>query len=153
MPDKTPWETLYAMITELNNIVLSQSRSTNNIMANIQATLIDLKNSVSLLAGGFQERHNQRNQQEIEELQAKIEIMQKQIEEKRNSTGKTSKDIEQIAMQKAQEFYTQQQLTEKKRWEIDWPGVYKNLVVVIITAVVIYSLPAIGRFLANVFTP
>lgn len=153
MAEKNPWETVYSMITELNNVVLSQSRNTNNILANVQTTLIDIKNSLAVLAGGLQERHNQRNQQEIDELQARIEIMQKQIDEKKSNGGKTSKDIENIAMQKAQEFYTQQRQAERKKWEINWPDVYQKLVMVVITAIVIYSLPAIGRFFAAVFAP
>lgn len=153
MPDKTPWETLYAMITELSNLVLSQSRSINNLLATIQRNLIEIQNSLSVLAGGLQERYNARNQQEIDELQSKIEIMRKQIEDKKNNTGKTSQDIEQIAMKTAQEFYTQQQQAEKKKWEIDWPDVWKKVVMVAITAVVVYSLPAIGRFLVEVFSP
>jgi predicted phage tail protein len=159
MPDKKLMEReygemIYSLLSEMSGTMLATLRQVNNSLANLQRIVLQLENTINTLVSSNKEVRDQRYQEEIGALEAQMENLRKQLEEKKlaKNTMTTSEQIEKVIS----EQLTNREQAEKKRKAIDWIAVRNQLINVIlgaiVLAIVLYSLPSIGQFLVNVFT-
>lgn len=145
-------EMIYSMLSEMNGVFMTQVRQINNNMGNIQRIMLDLNTSISNLIAGLKESRDKRYQEEIDSLEQQMETLRKQLEEKKSAKSSgitTSQKIRSVVMDVAKE----QKLAEVERTQIDWIDVRNKVLIVVITAVVIWLLPHVGAWLQLIFAP
>lgn len=155
--DKKPMEReygemIYSLLTEINGVFMAQVRQINNSMGNVQRIMLDLNTSINNLIASLKESRDKRYQEEIDNLETQMTSLRKELEQKKiakNTTLTTSQEMRAIAI----DVLDTKEQEKKKRWEIDWVDIRNKLVLVIITAIVLYALPYVGRFFATVFAP
>lgn len=111
--DREYQELLLEAVNRGSELSKTQHAAMLNSMANMQRVVLDLQQSVLLLTKGLEERSDQRYQEEIEDLEARIKGFEKLLEEKKQvqkeqQIAKTSQDIERISLKTYQEQQTQQ---------------------------------------------
>lgn len=117
--DREYMEMVYSMLSEMSAAARVQHGAMLNSLANVQSSFIDLQKTLSLLARGLEERSEQRYQQEVHDLELQIEGFRKLLEEKKNNIlqppiGKTSQDIEKIALSTYNQQQTMQLAEQQK---------------------------------------
>jgi hypothetical protein len=145
-------EMIYSLLTEMNGALMAQSRAINNNLSNTQRTMLDLQVSINNLIMGLKETRDKRYQEEIEILERQVQNFTKQLEEKKVakiSNGDTSEKIRSVAL----DVITQREQSEQKRKQIDWIDVRNKVLIVVVTAIVFYSIPQIGHLLQVIFAP
>ena len=152
MPDIQPMpreygEMIYSLLTEMNGALMAQSRAINNNLSNSQRTMLDLQVSINNLILGLKETRDKRYQEEIDNLEVQMQALTRQLDDKRSAkstTGTTSQKIQTVLAQREQ--------AELKRKQIDWIDVRNKVLIVAITAAVLYMLPVIGKLIQAIFS-
>lgn len=152
MADITPMpkeysEMIYSLLTEMNGALMAQSRAINNNLSNSQRTMLDLQVSINNLILGLKETRDKRYQEEIDNLEVQMQALTRQLDDKRNAkstTGTTSQKIASVLAQREQ--------AELKRKQIDWIDVRNKVLIVAITAAVLYLLPVFGKLIQAIFS-
>lgn len=142
-------EMIYSLLTEMNGALMAQSRSMNNNLSNNQRTMLDLQVSINNLILGLKETRDKRYQEEIENLELQMQNLTRQLEEKK--IAKTSGSV--TTTGKIEAVITQREQAELKRKQIDWIDVRNKVLIVVVTAVVLYAIPQIGHLLQIIFAP
>jgi hypothetical protein len=125
-------------------------RSINSSQASILKALSELQKIIELMNTGFKETREKRYQEEIDDLELKVLVFEKQLNEKRatkESGGSTSERIRPVVM----DVLTQRDQAELKRKQIDWIDVRNKVVIVFVIAIVLYAIPWIGQLLQIIF--
>lgn len=139
-------EMIYAMLSELNGVVLAQMRIVNNNIANVQKIMLELNEAIKILSVGLKETREKRYQEEIDILESQMRSLQSQLNEKKaaksTAAGTTSEKIRAVTA----DYLEDREREELKRLKIDWIDIRNKVLLVIITAVVLY-------LLQNVFQP
>ena len=143
-------EMIYALLVEMNSTYITQLRAMNNNLSNNQRTMLDFQTTINNLIQSLKETREKRYQEEIEMLERQIETFTKQVEEKKSaqtSTGDTAEKIRSVTI----DVLTQRDMAEQKRRQIDWIDVRNKVLIVVVTAIVLYALPQFGQLLQAIF--
>lgn len=140
-------EMIYSLLTEMNGALMAQSRAINNNLSNSQRTMLDLQVSINNLILGLKETRDKRYQEEIDNLEVQMQALTRQLDDKRNAKSTTGTTSQKIATALAQ-----REQAELKRKQIDWIDVRNKVLIVAITAVTLYTLPLIGKFMQAIFS-
>jgi chromosome segregation ATPase len=150
--EQTNFSEMYALLTEMNGAIMAQLRAVNNNIGNVQRIMLDLNLSINNLITGLKDTRDKRYQEEIDSLEAQMKNLQTQIEDKRaakTTTVTTSEKIRSVVT----DMTMKQKLTEQERKQIDWIDVRNKVILVVITAIVLWILPKIGEWLQIIFAP
>jgi chromosome segregation ATPase len=139
-------EMIYSLLTEMNGALMAQSRAINNNLSNSQRTMLDLQVSINNLILGLKETRDKRYQEEIDNLEVQMQALTRQLDDKRSA-----KSISGTTSEKIRSVLTQREQAELKRKQIDWIDVRNKVLIVAITAIVLYILPRIGELIESVF--
>lgn len=122
MREYTPREYQELILEELGRIYAlarSQFGAISNLLASNQSVMLELQKTLLVLARGLEERSEKRYQEEISDLETRIKGYEKLLEEKKQQSqqpsGKTSQDIERIAINAYQEQQTLQLAEQQKQ--------------------------------------
>jgi chromosome segregation ATPase len=149
--------TIYAMIREMNENLMTQARATNNNVAGILQTTLALQKSISNLIENLTETRDHRYQEEIDSLEEKMSALVKELEQKKAAKVENKSTAERIQTA-AKEAVTEIQAEERKKKSIDWIGVRDTMIkaaagaiaVAIITFLALNA-PGIGEFIKSIF--
>jgi flavin-binding protein dodecin len=144
-------EMIYSLLTEMNGALMAQSRAINNNLSNSQRTMLDLQVSINNLILSLKETRDKRYQEEIDSLELQMQALTMQLNDKKiakNSPATTSQKIQAAV----NDVITEREQAELKRKQIDWIEVRNKVLIVVITAIAIYSLPLFGKLLQLVFS-
>lgn len=152
MADITPMhkeygEMIYALLTEMNGALMAQSRAMNNNLSNNQRTMLELQVSINNMIMGLKETRVKRHQEEIDTLELQMHVLTQQLGEKRISKNQPVSTSEKILS-----VLEQREQMELKRKQIDWIDVRNKVLIVAITAAVLYLLPVIGKLMQAIFS-
>ena len=152
--------TIFGMIKDLSDGLMSQAKATNNNVAAILRTNMQLQETITNLIKNLTDTRDQRYQQEIDDLEAQMAGMLKMIEEKKaakvdnKSTGERLQEIAKEAVSELQEA----QEAERKKRSIDWYAVrdaaVKGVVSALAIALVLWlasNAPGIGELIKSIF--
>jgi chromosome segregation ATPase len=140
-------EMIYSLLTEMNGALMAQSRAINNNLSNSQRTMLDLQVSINNLILGLKETRDKRYQEEIDNLEVQMQALTMQLNDKRSAKSTTSTTSQKIAS-----VLAQREQAELKRKQIDWIDVRNKVLIVAITAAVLYLLPVIGKLMQAIFS-
>jgi hypothetical protein len=157
MPDKKPMEReygemIYSLLTELNGMFMAQVRQVNNNIANVQRLMLDLKASIENLIISLKDTRDKRYQDEIDNMEARMETLRKELEQKKATkpaTLSTSEEIRAVVT----DMTLKQKLAEVEKNKINWPDVRNKVLLVVITAIVLWLLPRVGEIITLIFAP
>lgn len=144
-------EMIYSLLTEMNGALMAQSRAINNNLSNHQRTMLDLQVSINNLILSLKETRDKRYEEEINSLELQMQALTAQLNDKKiakNAPATTSQKIQAAV----NDVITEREHAALKRKQIDWIDVRNKVLIVVITAIAIYSLPFFGKLLQLVFS-
>ena len=149
--------TIFAMIREMNESLMTQAKATNNNVAAILRTNLALQETIKDLITSLTDTRDKRYQEEIDDLEQKVSGLMHMLEEKKaakqdnKSTSDRLKDAAKTAVTEVQE-------DQRKRTSIDWLDIRNTMVkagagatAVAIIYFVAKNAPAIGEFIQRIF--
>lgn len=149
--------TIFAMIRDMNESLMTQAKATNNNVAAILRTNLALQETIKDLITSLTDTRDQRYQEEIDDLEQQLSGLMHMLEEKKaakqdnKSTGERIKEAAKTAVTEVQE-------AERKRKSIDWLDVRNSAVkagagatAIAIVYFVAKNAPAIGEFIQRIF--
>lgn len=149
--------TIFAMIREMNDGLMTQAKATNNNVAAILRTNMALQETIKNLITSLTDTRDKRYEQEINELEQQLSSVMHMLEEKKTarqdnkSTAERLKDAAKVAV-------TEIEADERKRKSIDWLDVRNSSVkagagatAVAIVYFIAKNAPAIGEFIQRIF--
>lgn len=149
--------TIFAMIREMNDGLMSQAKATNNNVAAILRTDMALQENIKNLITSLTDTRDKRYQEEIDELEQQLSAVMHMLEEKKAAKQDNQSTSERIK-EAAKTAVTEVQETERKRKSIDWLDVRNTMVKAgagATAVAIIYFLarnaPAIGEFIQRIF--
>jgi len=149
--------TIYAMIREMNDGLMTQAKATNNNVGNILRVSLTLQEAVANLIQNLSETRDQRYQQEIDALEEQMSALVKELEVKKAAKVENKSTAERIQAA-AKEAVTEVQAEERKKRSIDWFGVrdtaIKAAVAMMTVAIIVWiasQAPGIGELIRDVF--
>lgn len=149
--------TIITMLREMNDGLMAQAKATNNSVAAILRSDVQLHETIKQLIASLTETRDKRYQQEIDELEQQMSVMLKALEEKKAAKhdNLSTSDKLQAAATKA---VTDLQEQEKKRRSIDWYDVRNTMVkaaagaaAVALVIFIANNAPAIGELIRRIF--
>jgi len=149
--------TIFAMIREMNDSLMTQAKATNNNVAAILRTNMTLQETIKNLIQSLTDTRDKRYQEEIDELEQQLSGLMHMLEEKKaakqdnRSTGERMNEAAKTAV-------AELQADERKRKNIDWIDVRNSAVkagagasAVAVVYFVAKNAPAIGEFVQRIF--
>ena len=144
-------EMIYSVVVEMNGALMAQVRSINNNEALILKAIVDLQTAIRSIETASKETRARRYEEEIISLEAQMTALQKLLDEKKTSAtqGSTSEKMRSLAEQAASKIIE----TEKRKNEIDWPSLKKDVIKILIGSLALaifwYLLPYVGQLLQS----
>jgi len=146
--------TIYAMMREMNESLMTQAKATNNNVAKTLAACIGLQGSISKLIESLTDTRDKRYQEEIDVLEAKLNSISKELLNKQAAKVDNRTTSEKL-LAAAKEAVTDVKAEESKRMSFDWIDARNKVAVALMIsltlAVVYYVAPYIGKFIQAVF--
>jgi len=149
--------TIFAMIREMNDGLMTQAKATNNNVAAILRADLTLQETIKNLITSLTDTRDKRYQEEIDELEQQLSALMHVLEDKK-AAKEDNKSTSERLKEAAKSAVTEVQEADRKRKSIDWLDVRNSAVKAgaAATAVaIIYflarSAPAIGEFIQRIF--
>jgi len=155
--DLRPVDTMaiFEMIRTMNDGLMTQAKATNNNVAGILRASLQLQETIGALINSLTETRDKRYQEEIDDLEGRINGLVHSLEEKKSAKVDNRSTSEKM-IAAAKEATAQLKAEEQKRTGIDWYDMrnyaIKTAIAIIVGAGVWYLAPIVARVLGEMFT-